>query len=148
MEKRITPYLSFNGNAKEALELYKEVFHGEVVEYQTYGEANFPIPPEVEQLIIHAKFQKDEFYIMISDSFPGQAYEVNNNISLAVELESEMEIQIIYEQLSRNGSVLMELQDTFWGTKYAKVQDAYGVIWDLNYIKLIIFCVVVNFIIN
>ena len=135
MEKRITPYLSFNGNAKEALELYKEVFHGEVVEYQTYGEANFPIPPEAEQLIIHAKFQKDEFYIMISDSFPGQAYEVDNNISLAVELESEMEIQTIYEQLSRKGSVLMELQDTFWGAKYAKVQDAYGVIWDLNYIK-------------
>lgn len=135
MEKQATPYLSFNGNAKDALELYKKVFHGEVVEYQTYGEAKLPILPEDEQLIIHAKFQKDEFYIMISDSFPGQAYEVDNNISLAVELESEMEIQTIYEQLSQKGSVLMELQDTFWGAKYAKVQDAYGVIWNLNYTK-------------
>ena len=113
MEKQATPYLSFNGNAKDALELYKKVFHGEVVEYQTYGEAKLPILPEDEQLIIHAKFQKDEFFIMISDSFPGQSYEVNNNISLAVELESETEIQTIYEQLSQKGSVLMELQDTF-----------------------------------
>ena len=41
---------------------------------------------------------------MISDSFPGQSYEVDNNISLAVELESETEIQTIYEQLSQKGS--------------------------------------------
>jgi hypothetical protein len=30
----------------------------------------------------------------------------------------------------------MELQDTFWGVKYAKLQDAFGVIWDLNQEKL------------
>ncbi len=29
----------------------------------------------------------------------------------------------------------MELQDTFWGAKYAKLQDAFGVIWDLNHEK-------------
>ncbi len=29
----------------------------------------------------------------------------------------------------------MELQDTLWGAKYAKVKDAYGVIWDLNHTK-------------
>ena len=29
----------------------------------------------------------------------------------------------------------MELQDTFWGAKYAKVQDPFGVMWDLNYTK-------------
>jgi PhnB protein len=34
--------------------------------------------------------------------------------------------------LSKDGTVLMELQDTFWGAKYAKVRDAYGIQWDLN----------------
>lgn len=29
----------------------------------------------------------------------------------------------------------MELQDTFWGAKFAKVKDCFGVIWDLNYPK-------------
>jgi PhnB protein len=29
----------------------------------------------------------------------------------------------------------MELQDTFWGAKYAKVKDKYGYTWDLNYQK-------------
>ena len=72
---------------------------------------------------------------MVSDVFPGQSYEIGNNVSLVVELDSETEIQNVYNQISQKGSVLMELQDTFWGSKYAKVQDAFGVIWDLNYTK-------------
>lgn len=135
MKQQATPYLIFNGNARQALELYKEVFQGEVVELQTYGEADFPTPPEADDLIIHAKFRKDSLFLMISDTFPNQPYEVGNNIALVLELESEEEIQHIYAQLSQKGSILMELQDTFWGAKYAKVQDPFGVMWDLNYTK-------------
>ncbi|AZV42974.1 VOC family protein [Peribacillus asahii] len=135
MKQQATPYLIFNGNARQALELYKEVFQGEVVELQTYGEADFPTPPEADDLIIHAKFRKDSLFLMISDVSPNQPYETGNNISLVLELESKEEIQHIYTQLSQKGSILMELQDTFWGAKYAKVQDPFGVIWDLNYTK-------------
>ncbi|WP_342769229.1 hypothetical protein [Peribacillus asahii] len=70
MKQQATPYLIFNGNARQALELYKEVFQGEVVELQTYGEADFPTPPEADDLIIHAKFRKDSLFLMISDVFP------------------------------------------------------------------------------
>ncbi len=135
MKNPATPYLMFNGQAKEALEFYKEVFEGEVIESQTYGEADYPTPPEADELLIHAKFQKGEFLLMISDAFPGQSIEIGTNISLVVELESEQEIQATYDALKEKGSVLMELQDTFWGAKYAKVKDPYGIIWDLNYTK-------------
>ncbi|GAA3328056.1 hypothetical protein GCM10020331_070490 [Ectobacillus funiculus] len=67
--------------------------------------------------------------------FLGQSIETGNRISLALELESEEEIQKIYDAFSQSGSVLMELQDTFWGAKYAKVKDCFDVIWDLNYTK-------------
>ena len=52
---------------------------------------------------------------MVSDTFPDSPYEIGNNISLVLELESEAEIQKTHDQLSQKGSVLMELQDTFWG---------------------------------
>ncbi|WP_374723136.1 VOC family protein [Peribacillus tepidiphilus] len=135
MKHPVTPYLTFDGNAREALEFYKEVFEGEVVEIQTFGEADFPTPPEVDDRVMHAKFKKDELFIMVSDAFLGQSIETGNNISLALELESEEEIQKLYDRLSQNGTVLMELQDTFWGAKYAKVKDRFGIIWDLNYTK-------------
>ncbi len=131
--KHVTPYLSFNGTAKEALEYYKEVFEGEILALQTFGEADFPTPPEAADRIMHAQFKKDGLFFMVSDSFPGHTVEIGNNISLAIEMESEEEIEKIYAALKEKGSVLMELQDTFWGAKFAKVKDCYGVIWDLNY---------------
>ncbi|MBP3041189.1 VOC family protein [Bacillaceae bacterium Marseille-Q3522] len=135
MKGQVTPYLLFNGNASDALAYYEKVFEGEVTEKQTFGEADHPTPPEVDDKIIHAKFKKDDLFLMFSDTFPGQDVTFGDNISLTLELESEAEIQKIYDQLSEQGSILMELQDTFWGAKYAKVKDPFGVVWDLNYTK-------------
>jgi len=56
MKQQITPYLSFIGNAKQALEFYKETFGGQILEVQTFGEADFLTPPEAENRIMHAKF--------------------------------------------------------------------------------------------
>ncbi|WP_322619382.1 VOC family protein [Bacillus fonticola] len=57
---------------------------------------------------------------------------MGNNISPVLEFDSEYQIQTTYAALSEKGTVLMEIQDTFWGAKYAKVKDIFGVIWDLN----------------
>ena len=133
--KQATPYLMFNGNAREALNFYKEVFQGEVLMLQTYGEADYPTPPGSDHLIMHAQFKKDELFFMISDGFPGQRAEFGSALSLALEFESAEEIQQIYNLLSHGGEIFMELQDTFWGAKYAKVRDKFGVTWDLNHQK-------------
>jgi PhnB protein len=135
MKGQATPYLMFDGNAKEALEYYREVFGGEISNLQTYGEADYPTPPEAHDRVIHAQFKKDDLFLMTSDAFPGNSVVVGSNISLTLEFESEDEIRGIYDTLSQKGTVYMELQDTFWGAKYAKVKDAFGVIWDLNYTK-------------
>ncbi|MEI5907883.1 VOC family protein [Bacillus spongiae] len=133
MNSQATPYLTFNGQAKEALQYYKDVFEGEISSIQTFGEADFPTPAEADDLVMHARFMKGEFILMFSDAFLNQPVTTGNNISLALELDSEEEIQKIYSRLSEKGTVLMELQDTFWGAKFAKIKDCFDVIWDLNY---------------
>ncbi|WP_152658247.1 VOC family protein [Oceanobacillus sp. CFH 90083] len=135
MKNQATPYLTFNGNAQEALNYYKQVFDGEIVSMQTFGEADYPTPPAAENRIIHAQFKKDALFFMVSDTFPSQPVEAGNHISLVLELESEESIQKIYHALEQESDILMKLQDTFWGAKYAKVKDKFGVIWDLNYTK-------------
>ena len=135
MKHQVTPYLTFDGKAKEALDYYKEVFAAEIVAVQTYGEADYPTPPEAENRIMYAQFKKNDFTIMVSDGFPDQPVTIGSNISLALELESDEEIDSLYGKLTQKGHALMELQDTFWGAKFAKVQDPYGVIWDLNFQK-------------
>ncbi|WP_273122339.1 VOC family protein [Metabacillus sp. HB246100] len=135
MNQQATPYFIFNGNAKEALEFYKNLFQAEITNVQTFGEADFPTPPEMDDKIMHARLEKGSLLLMFSDAFQNQTVEVGNNISLALEFTSEKEIQAVYQSLSKEGTVMMELQDTFWGAKFAKVKDIFGVIWDLNFTK-------------
>ncbi|MDF2858737.1 MAG: hypothetical protein K0Q87_4588 [Neobacillus sp.] len=136
MKEQITPYLYFDGNAREALAFYKDLFDGEIIGIQTFGEADYPTPPEANDLVMHAQLKKGGISLMFSDSFPGQGgVEVGNNISLTLEFDSDDEIQKYFDALVKNGSAQMELQDTFWGAKYARVKDAFGITWDLNYQK-------------
>lgn len=135
MKGQITPYLYFDGNAKQALEFYKEVLGAEITALQTFGEADYPTPPEADQRVMHAQLKKGGISLMFSDNFPGQSAVVGSNISLTLEPESEEEIQNLYDALSKGGKPLMELEDTFWGAKYARVQDSFGIIWELNYQK-------------
>ncbi|WP_342431453.1 VOC family protein [Neobacillus sp. FSL H8-0543] len=135
MKELITPYLYFDGNAKEALEFYKELFDGEIIGIQTFGEADYPTPPEAKDRVMHAQLIKGKISLMFSDCFPGQTVEAGNNLSLTLEFESEDEIKKYYDTLVKNGTALMELQDTFWGAKYARVKDVFGITWDLNYQK-------------
>ncbi|WP_347548854.1 VOC family protein [Pseudalkalibacillus hwajinpoensis] len=135
MKHQAIPYFTFEGTAREALNYYKDIFEGEITNVQTFGDANYETPPELDDHIMHARFEKGDLYFMVSDVFLNQTVTVGNNISLALELDSEEEIQTLYSRLKEKGTVYMELQDTFWGATFAKVKDAYGVIWDLNYEK-------------
>jgi PhnB protein len=135
MKGQLTPYLSFDGNAKQALEFYKEVLGGEIIGLQTFGEADYPTPPEADNRVMHAKLSKGDISLMFSDTFPGQSVVVGTNITLTLEPESDEEIQSLYDALRKGGKALTELEDTFWGAKYARVQDQFGIIWELNYQK-------------
>jgi PhnB protein len=135
MKGQLTPYLSFDGNAKQALEFYKEVLGGEIIGIQTFGEADYPTPPGADDRVMHGHLKIGDISLMFSDTFPGQSVVVGSNISLTLEPESEEEIQHLYDSLRKDGKVLMDLEDTFWGAKYGRVQDSFGIIWELNYQK-------------
>ncbi len=45
---------------------------------------------------------------------------------------SEEEIHSIYQTLSKDGEIKMELQDTFWGARYAVETDQFGLTGEKN----------------
>lgn len=127
MKHQVTPYLMFDGQAKEALAFYEDIFQAEIADLQTYGEA--------DDLVLHAKIKKGHLLIMVSDTFPGNPLAAGNNVSLVLECDSEAEIRSLYDSLCAKGSSLRELQDTLLGVKYGKVRNQFGVQWDLNLTK-------------
>lgn len=135
MKQQITPYLTFNGEAKEALEFYKHVFDAEITRMQTFAEGQFDTPEGMGERILHARLEKGDMLLMFSDTFENKEMLKGNNVSLVLELDNSNDIETYYTRLKEDGDVLMELQDTFWGATYGKVRDKYGLLWDLNYEK-------------
>jgi PhnB protein len=132
--KPVIPYLTFYGNGKEAAAFYQETLGLENQGMQTYGESDYPSPPEAADYLLHCHLSNGAFSLMLADSAnPGDSGAVN--VALVIDCESEEEINRLYSELQEGGTAVMELQDTFWGAKYGKLRDKFGYTWDLNFEK-------------
>lgn len=130
-------YINFNGNCREAVDFYADVFETEEPQVMTFGEVppneDFPLPVEAKDLVMHARVNISGSYVMFSDVMPGTAHLEGNNISLAVLTKDIEEVKRWFEKLKESGSVAMELQETFWSKLYGSVTDKFGITWQLNY---------------
>ncbi|MGE7765929.1 VOC family protein [Peribacillus sp. NPDC096540] len=130
-------YLNFNGNCREAVEFYAHVFGTETPQIMTFGETppnpDFPLPDEAKNLVMHTRLNIDGSNVMFSDVFPDMPFVEGNNISLAVVNKNMDEVKSIFNKLKEGGTVVMDLQETFWSKLYGQVTDKFGIIWQLNY---------------
>lgn len=130
-------YINFNGNCREAVEFYAQVFGTEVPKIVTYGDAppdpNFALPEEAKKLVMHARLSIEGSNVMFSDSAPGMKWTAGNNISLVIVSSNREELTSWFNQLKENGTVHMEMQETFWSKYYGCITDKFGIHWQLNY---------------
>lgn len=130
-------YINFNGNCREAVEFYAEVFGTEKPQIMTFGETppdpNFTLPEEAKNLVMHTRLNISGSNVMFSDTFPGMPFVVGNNISLVVNSKDMDEIKSLFHKLKEGGKVGMELQETFWSKLYGSVTDKFGIEWQFNH---------------
>ncbi len=130
-------YFNFNGNCREAVHFYAEVFGTESPQIMSFGEAppnpDYPLPEEAKDLVMHARLTIDGSNVMFSDVFPGMPFVVGNNISLAVVSKNMDDLKTYFSKLSEGGKVSMELQETFWSKCYGQLTDKFGVNWQLSH---------------
>lgn len=135
--KTINPYLSFDGNCEEAFEFYKSVFGGEFTYMGRFSEmpAHEGMPPVSEELknrIMHVSLKIGDMILMGSDTAGGcggPGFQIGNNISLAIGLETKEEADGIFLALSKGGKAIMPMADMFWGDYYGMLVDKFGVNW-------------------
>ncbi|MEG6586756.1 VOC family protein [Dendrosporobacter sp. 1207_IL3150] len=135
----VEAYISFNGNCREAVEFYTQVFNAEKPQIMTYGQMppdpNFTVPEDAKNLIVHTRLTISGSNVMFSDVPPGMGQEHvrGNNISLTIVTTNIDEIKTYYEKLKQGGTILMELQETFWSKCYGYVIDKFGIHWQLSH---------------
>ncbi len=128
-------YVNFDGNCREAVEFYRQVFDAEAHEIMTFGEAppdpELPIPEEHKDLVMHTALNIFGTIVMFSDLLPGEQLVKGNNISLVIMRKDVNEIKDLFEKLKAGGKVQMELQETFFSKYYGSLTDRFGVIWQV-----------------
>ncbi|WLR52629.1 VOC family protein [Bacillus tianshenii] len=133
----INVYLNFNGNTREVVEFYAQVFETEKPQIMTFKEApadpSHPLPESAKDLVMHTRLDVFGSTLMFSDVFPGMAFTQGNNISLSINSSNLEELKTTFERLKEGGTVHMELQETFWSKCYGQLTDKFGIDWQFNY---------------
>ncbi|MBR2569504.1 MAG: VOC family protein [Paenibacillus sp.] len=132
----VNVYLNFNGNCREAVLFYADVFGTEKPHIMTFGEQppnpEYPLPEEAKDLVMHARLMISDSNVMFSDTFPGMPFVLGNNVSLAIVTHSREDIENWFHKLKVGGKVGMELQETFWSKCYGQITDQFGIEWQLS----------------
>ena len=136
MIKALAPYIVTNGNGQEAVEFYKNAFNAELIGVQTFGHMppnpEYPLPEEAKARVMHGALQVGDTRLMISDTFPGQPYELGSQVTIAIILTDVEKSKEVFSKLRDGGNVTMELQETFWSPSYGQVTDKFGVSWQIT----------------
>lgn len=131
----LTPYINFNGNAKEALDFYAKALDGKVTQSQTFGDANMAKDDTMKDKILHAVFEAGALKFMVSDCPPGVSVKEGDVISLSLNFTDPETIETTFTALAEGGKITMPMQDTFWGARFGMTKDKFGVHWMFNHDK-------------
>jgi predicted 3-demethylubiquinone-9 3-methyltransferase (glyoxalase superfamily) len=122
MEK-ITPHLWFDKEAKEAGAFYTSVFQNSRVKNTT----TLHNTPSGSVDIVTIELAGLEFTLLSA----GPLFKFTPAISFLVACETKEEVDVLWSELSRGGSVLMELGEYPFSVRYGWTQDRYGLSWQV-----------------
>jgi len=129
---QLITYVNFEGNCEEALNFYKEMLGGEILQISHMGDGQMEVPEHVKGKVMHARLKVGENVLYMSDTFDPSSIVQGNNISLSLQPDTIAETEDLFGKLSAGGTVKMPLQDTFWGARFGMFIDKFGIHWMLN----------------
>jgi PhnB protein len=141
---KVSIYLNFMGNTKEAFEFYKTVFKTEYSAPIFYNkdipamEGMPPFSEEDKNKVMHVALPiLGGVQIMGTDMLEsmGHQLKIGNNTTINLEPDSREETERLYNALSEGATDCMPLQDMFWGAYWGVCLDKFGTRWMFNYTK-------------
>ncbi|MEL6672676.1 MAG: VOC family protein [Bacteroidota bacterium] len=133
--KSLNPYLMFPGHCEEALQFYVQAFDGEIEMLSRFGDGPMEIPEVYHQKVMHATLRLGEVVLQACDHLEGMGqtpYQQGSHVQLSATFQTLEKLEAAWAQLTEGGKVSMELQDTFWGSRFGMVQDRYGTAWMMS----------------
>ena len=132
MPTRLNPYLTFAGDARAAMEFYRDVLGGELT-LMTFAEAGAPDAPNADE-VMHAMLETSSgFTLMASDTPPGMEVQEGSRISISLSGDDEPTLRGYWDGLlAAGGTAVLPLEKAPWGDWFGMVADRFGVTWMVN----------------
>lgn len=132
----LTPYLFFDGNAREAMEFYHGVLGGELNVMSFAEGMGGEVDAALADRVMHsALYVAPGLFLMASDSMPGQPPSPNGTLSLSsADAADAPELQRQWDGLVTGGTVAMPLELAAWGDMFGMLVDRYGVSWMVDFV--------------
>jgi PhnB protein len=131
MSARLNPYLGFAGEARQAMEFYRDVFGGTLT-FKTYGDFGHP-DASLADRIMHSMLETPSgFTLMAADNPPEMPTASGSNISVTVSGDDESELRGYWEKLSADGSVSAPFEKQMWGDIFGMCTDRFGTPWMID----------------
>ena len=132
MSSSLHPYLSFEDNAREAMEFYRTVFGGRL-ELTTFKESGISSDPAEDGKVMHSSLAADNgITFMAADTPSGMERRAGSAVSLALGGDDEVALAEYFARLAQGGTVTMPLGDAPWGAKFGALTDRFGISWMVN----------------
>ncbi|OFW77520.1 MAG: hypothetical protein A2201_03465 [Alicyclobacillus sp. RIFOXYA1_FULL_53_8] len=125
---KLTPYI-FSQDARKQAEFYTQALNGEILDIKTFADA--PGSREADKdRVMHLVLKFAEQTIYMADNGTSTVQR-GNGMDLTLEVATEEEGRMIFDKLSEGGSVIMPFERMFWGTMFGRLEDPFGVRWQI-----------------
>ncbi|AKM80494.1 TPA: VOC family protein [Candidatus Saccharibacteria bacterium] len=135
MTVKLNSYISFQDNAREAIEFYKSVFGGEVY-MDTFGsmqDSGMPVDEGDKEKIMHAYLKGENgVEVMAADTPKGIEFQTGSRVSLTLNGDDEPLLRSYWEKLAAGGKVTVPLEKAPWGDTFGMLTDKFGVEWMID----------------
>jgi PhnB protein len=131
MASVLNPYISFDGNAREAMESYRDIFGGDLTisTFGEFGQADSPIADKV----MHGQLSAPNGMVLMgADNPPDTKHEPGNNIAISLSGTDADELRGYWSKLVEGGQVSVPLEKQMWGDEFGMCTDRFGIGWMVN----------------
>ncbi|WP_432144764.1 VOC family protein [Streptomyces sp. bgisy084] len=134
MGSQVNPCITFNGNARQAMEFYREIFGG-TLQLGTVADFGSPDSPNAEK-VMHSRLDTPAGYTLMAwdypDDRPGHPpYRPGNNVAVFLDGD-DRGLRDYFEKLSVGGTVTLPLERQVWGDEAGSLVDRFGISWMFN----------------
>ena len=134
--KSLKPSLAFNGNCAKAIALYEMALGAKVEQLVHFGDGEkmgHPFDSKDKALVLNAVLRIGGGELMMMDSPRSRTVPTESNVQIFLDFDDVAQLEKSFGALAEGGKVNMPIADTFWGSRFGMVADAFGIHWMLSH---------------